>query len=168
MKRLLTVLLCLFLTGCSSSGTSSKELTLYQEEYAKILENTSYVVSSDAYSLDGEMSRQEDGTYTYVLVLDQARQAMYNVKMMAVENDTAYADTDKMMPSIGIFDGPYAMIPGQVNTDEGYVKGLAASGSVEESSVDLKILISWTDEDSSETYEDFYHVTLDESGMSNA
>jgi hypothetical protein len=167
MRRWILAVLCLLISGCSSDSTS-KELVIYEEEYEKIMTNTSYVVSSDKYTLSGEMVLQDDGTYDYVLVLDEARVAMYNIRMMAVEDDTAYEDADKMMPSIGIFDGPFAMVPGQVNTDDGFVKGLVASGSADHSPLDLKILISFTNEDSSESYEDFYHVTLDESGMSNA
>lgn len=168
MRRWIVLMICTaLLCGCSSS-TVSKEMVLYEEAYEKVLNNQDWDTESECYTLSGELGQEDDGTYNYVLILDDVRTAMYHVSLIAVENDTPYDEADKMMPSIGIFDGPFAMIPGQVNSEDGFVKGMAASGETDQSSVDLKIMVSWTNEDSSKTSEEFFHVTLDESGMKNA
>lgn len=169
MRRWIVLLISLaMLCGCSNKKTASKQMMQYEEDYEKVLANQNWISESSCYSLSGEMSKGNDGSYNYVLVIDEARTAMYHVSLIAVENDTPYKDANKMMPSIGIFDGPFALVPNQVNSDEGYVKGMAASGQTDESSVDLKIMVSWTNEDSSKTSEEFFHVILDESGMKNA
>lgn len=165
MRRVLMFLVCtaILLSGCKS--TSSAQMTLYENDYKEILSQDTFSEESSCFTLSGEMTKDDEGKYPYYIIVDEARTAMYSVVVMAVENDTPYEDADKMMPSIGIFDGPYTMIPDQVNSEDNYVKGMVVSGETDEAEADLKIMVEWTDESGENISREFFHVVLNEDGM---
>ena len=70
--------------------------------------------------------------------------------MIAVENSIPYEECEKMVPSFGIFEDRVSLVPGQVNYDAGYVKGISISGNSEEDHIDLLILVRWKSSDGSQ------------------
>lgn len=153
----------LVLTGCGSQDAAdSLAYDEYEKDFNEINETTDFKTESDAFSLSFEMVNNEDGTYTYSIIADEARIAMYDVTLMAVEEGVGIRE--KMMPSIGIYDGPYAMIPMQVNSEEGYVKGLAINGTTDHSPVVLRLMAEWEDRHGGTTTREFYRIRLDETG----
>ena len=90
---------------------------------------------------------------------------MYDIAMIAVENDTAYDANAKMMPNIGIMgSGAYTMIPNQYNPDRGFVKGLVISGETQDDSITLKVLVEWRDKDLENVERAFIGFTLTTDG----
>lgn len=87
---------------------------------------------------------------------------MYDAVAIAVENDVAFNDADKMMPSIGIYDDTKSMIPGQVDSANGFVKGIALSGETTDSEIILKLMVQWTDKAKKNSMREFikYDLTL--------
>lgn len=168
--RKITVLLCsicmLFLSGCHTQkkvGTtvSKAKQEEYETYYNAVLENPVFAESSPDFDISLEMNQVPDGTYRYYVILDHAKTAMYDVVMIAVENDTPYDSADKMMPSSGIFEDPVSLIPGQVNKKDGYAKGIVLSGETDQKSVNLKILTEWSNQDHTEKSREFlsFHLT---------
>lgn len=170
MKRVVISLCALFLmlTGCSSKRNTlsadhtvnQSQMEIYETYYDAVMNADSYMEESENYTISTEMNKVPDGTYRYYVIFDEPKTAMFNCIILAVENDISYKDADKMMPSAGIFDTPSNMIPNQVNYDDGYVKGIALSGETDQNSVDLKILVQWTNQDGSHTSREFIHRSL--------
>ena len=63
-----------------------------------------------------------------------------------MENDIAFADNDKMMPSLGIFDTDVSLVPNQVDKSKGLMKGLVISGESSKDHVNLKFVVEWRDQ----------------------
>lgn len=164
MKKLLKVILCcgmLMACGCSQKNqTTAEDMVEYETYYTAICDNIDFITESQNYSCELEMTQVEDGSYRYYVVLDQPKIAMYNITAMIVENDIAYSDTDKMMPSIGIFDDQKSMIPNQVDSENGFVKGIALSGESSEATIQLKVLVQWTDKTKKSVSREFLSYTL--------
>ncbi|NCB32836.1 MAG: hypothetical protein EOM64_02965 [Erysipelotrichia bacterium] len=152
----------LMLSGCTASINGvSPAMTSYQGYYTAVEDNDKFIESSLYYHLSSEMSEMPDGTHRYYIFLDQPQIAMYDVMMLAVENDTPYDEADKMMPSIGILDNAdYNLIPFQSYTENGYVKGLVISGECTDSNVKLKLLVEWKDKNQERTTREFFSFDL--------
>lgn len=159
------ILPCLLLAGCARKEAEPASLVKYRSYYTAISESTEYIEESASYSLELEMTALDKGGFSYYIVVDEPRVSMYDVVVMAVEDDIPYVSSAGMMPSIGIFDGPYTMIPNQVNREDGFVKGVIASGVADSDPVSLKILVEWKDRYKENTYRDFYHVQLSCDGI---
>ena len=154
----------ILLAGCGSSKPSTK-LKNYQTYYQAVMDQIHFTAESRFYTLSAEMEEVSEGTYSYYIVLDEPKIAMYNVVMIAVANDTKLQDAATMMPSIGIFDGPYSLIPNQVNSDDGFVKGMVISGSSDTDEVSLKMLVEWQDKNGENVQREYHQITLNQSGM---
>ena len=63
-----------------------------------------------------------------------------------MENDIAFADNDKMMPSLGVFDTDVSLVPNQVDKSKGLMKGLVISGESSEDHINLKFVVEWRDQ----------------------
>ena len=171
--RKLFVLICALsiLTGCvkKAPDAAAASQTAYEGYYKAIEENTKYESATPYYTVSGEMAGQPDGTYRYYIILDQVQIAMYDIAMLAVENGTPYAEAHKMMPNIGIYDSAeFNMIPYQTYAEGGYVKGIVISGESAESSVDLELMVEWTDKNHEQYRRQFLHYVIDaEKGLYN-
>jgi uncharacterized protein YceK len=163
MQKLLKAILCcsiLTFSGCTKNTTDAAAQEEYQTYYNTVSENVSFADAAKNFTCELEMTQVEDGTYRYYVVIDHPVSAMYNIITIAVENDIKYDDADKMMPSMGIFDDPKSMIPGQVDTKNGFVKGIALSGESSESKINLKLLVQWTDKAEKTTTREFIKYSL--------
>ena len=161
MKKLLKAMLitAMLLSGCmKKSDSEDVQLNTYKAYYQVVQDNTSFIASSDYYDISAEMAKV-GSTYRYYVFVDNPRIAMYSCKIMTIENDAPYSD-QKVMPSVGITDTPNAMIPGQVLSESGYVKGLIASGEVSKPEVNLKIMVEWSDKNRSKINREFYSCII--------
>lgn len=170
MRRLLICLFSfgLFLTGCSRSKNDSEKAaqTAYEGYYKAIEDNDRFIGESLYYTISAQMSNMPDGTHRYYVFLDDAQVAMYDVTMMAVENNIAYEDSDKMMPSVGIFDSrEYSLIPYQANADEGYVKGLVLGGECDDEEILIKLLVEWKDRSRERVTREYISLLLTSEGF---
>lgn len=164
MKKISVILcLCLFLAGCFHEK-KDKRYTAYLETLDRVSRAYEYVQQSDYYQLSAEIQTKTDKQYNYYITLDDATVMMKNIVVLAFEENSDVSKT--MQPSIGIFDGPYHMMPHQVNRKEGYVKGLTISGETENNPVTLKLGISFTRENG-DIVNEYWHVTIDERGLHN-
>lgn len=150
MKKIILILcLNLLLCSCSSSSTSddtAEKMNRYEAYYNSVLDNERFAESSDFFDVEVVMNLLPDGSYRYDVIIDNPRIAMYDIQAIVVENDTVFAQMDGMSASFGIFNsGSYIMIPNQVNRELGYIKGIDLSGTVDQPSVDLKMVVLWRD-----------------------
>ena len=90
---------------------------------------------------------------------------MYDVVMLAVEDDIPFDSAEKMMPSIGVFEKKdYSLVPFQTRVTAGYVKGLVISGECDQPSVNLKLMVEWRDQSRKNSVREYLAFTLDSSG----
>lgn len=150
-KKILNVLLIgLLLCGCtrnSKDNLNQAGIETYETYYTEVISNGHYTETSQYFTLSYEMIRVEDGSYRYYIILDDPKIAMYNVMMIAVENGVSYQECETMVPSFGIFEDRVSLVPGQVNYEEGYVKGISISGQSDKDTMDLLILVRWKSSD---------------------
>ncbi|MCH3961191.1 MAG: hypothetical protein LKF53_02380 [Solobacterium sp.] len=170
MHKIAKLILCcslLAMSGCGKeTNTADKaDLEKYQTYYTAISENVTFASESTNFSCELEMTQVEDGSFRYYIVIDDPQSAMYDVIAMAVENDIPYDSADKMMPSIGIFDDAKSLIPGQVDSENGYVKGIALSGESANDTIQLKLLVQWTDKTKKTSKREYIAYTLNTDGI---
>ncbi len=163
-KLLLMFMMIVFLAGCANNNESIDKLKLenYAYIYQTITDNDTFDTVADHFDMQVVMSLIGDNEYRYDIIIDNPQVAMYDIKMMAVENNIDYSLADKMMPSIGIFDDEeYNMVPYQVETDLGFVKGMVISGTTNAPVINLKIRITWKDYTKVEETKNYFNLTVD-------
>ena len=89
-------------------------------------EHETFADASRYFAIDVEMAKIENG-YRYYIIVDDPQLAMYDIELIAIEKGVDYSQN--MAANVGVFeDTQYNMIPNQSNAEDGYVKGLIASG----------------------------------------
>ena len=127
-RYLLVIAICIcMLSGCAKKDAETNAAMELYESYT-------------------EMTQLSDGTYRYYVIIDNPKTEMYHCRIFAVENDIAFADNDKMMPSLGIFDTDVSLVPNQVDKSKGLMKGLVISGESSKDHVNLKFVVEWRDQ----------------------
>lgn len=144
-KIIITLILCLILTGCSFGGNSEYQAKVkrYQSLIQVILDNDKFQQEPQSFDLEVIMN-EESGGYSYDIIIDNPKIAMYSIEVIVVENNQGFNE-EKMMVSSGVFENPRSMIPGQVNTEAGFVGGMILNALTPNADVNLKILVTWKD-----------------------
>lgn len=155
LNKIVTILCILILCGCSllpDKGKDANDRYFYLIDMLKEHENFSD--SSRYFSINVEMAKIENG-YRYYIIIDEPQLAMYDIEMIAIEKDVDY--TEKMAANIGIFeDTQYNMIPNQANVEDGYVKGLVASGVSKKAEITLYIFVQFKNADYSIVHNEYF------------
>lgn len=155
MKKIIVILLCLFtLVGCQ--GASNSDLKLYNE-MIEILSNADDFASSSKYfSTTFEVTSTSEGQ-RYYIVIDNPNIAMYDVSVIAFEED---ADTENAFaPNAGIFDEEINIVPNQINKDKGYVKGISISGLLTNNNPVVYCLVQWKDDKNTKVFREYLKLT---------
>ena len=147
-NRMITAVICALLScGCTLKSTRQdlyqSAIDTYETYYTEVLGNGHYTDTCDYFTLSYEMTQVEGDGYRYYVILDDPTIAMYNVMMIAVENAVPYEQCETMVPSFGIFEDRVSLVPGQVNYEAGFVRGISISGESDEDHMDLLILVKW-------------------------
>ncbi|AYV34908.1 membrane lipoprotein lipid attachment site-containing protein [Erysipelothrix rhusiopathiae] len=161
MKKLFLVLLSMFLlTGCSVNEKKlyTEKLKRYESYWNAINDNDRFVESSRFFDISATIEKHED-LYVYGVVVDKPKIAMYGVEIVVLENNEDY-HADKMMPTAGIFDSEYNLVPGQVRKDRNYMGGISLAGEVDVPEVTLNVLVSWRNNTKLETQREFVQFKL--------
>lgn len=161
MKKLFLALLSMFLlTGCSVNEKKlyTEKLKRYESYWNAINDNDRFTESSRYFDISATIEKHED-LYVYGVVVDKPKIAMYGVEIVVLENNEDY-HADKMMPTAGIFDSEYNLVPGQVRKDRNYMGGISLAGEVDVPEVTLNILVSWRNNTKLETQREFIQFKL--------
>jgi hypothetical protein len=158
MKKWIMAFLAIVIT-CSGCLKHTNETAVKNEAYKTYFEtvtsNTSFIEKSDYYSVTTKMAVLPEGGYNYYIFIDDPQIAMYAVTAIAVENNIEYSDTGKMMPSSGIYDTKYTMIPNQINKSGGFVKGIVLSGQTDQAEIEIRLMVEWKDKTGQDTHREF-------------
>ena len=71
-----------------------------------------------------------------------------------------FADNDKMMPSLGVFDTDVSLVPNQVDKSKGLMKGLVISGESSEDHINLKLVVEWRSQDNKQVVKQYIQKEL--------
>ncbi|MBQ6494001.1 MAG: hypothetical protein IJI92_09090 [Erysipelotrichaceae bacterium] len=158
MKRFLTVLfLLLVMSGCVSDG---KEVANPDDRYTYLIEmieeHENFTDSSNYFDIAVEMAKISDG-YRYYITIDNPRIAMYDIELIAIEKGVDYRS--RMAANVGIFEETsYNMVPNQANIEQGYVKGIVASGVSSEPETTLYIFVQFKNSDYSLSHSEYFKL----------
>lgn len=148
MKRinLFLVMLLFLITGCWNNDAQDKEKVKNYKAYVdSVMKHGDEVSSNIPFDYNVEIVKLKNGTYRYDITIDNAKVAMYNVEVLAVDKENITTEND-MFPNAGILDDdPIHMIPNQTNTDKGYHKGIVLSGISEKDTFKINVLVSFKD-----------------------
>ena len=154
MKKIIAlIVLIMLVSGCSSTNTSD-----YEDDYYSMIslinERDEFQTSSSYFDISTDISQISDGSYRYYVTIDNPRNAMYDVEVMAIEKDVDYSST--MAANVGVLtDETYNMIPNQVDTNLGFYEGISVSGISTLSSPVLYVLVQWQDSNTNSIREYF-------------
>lgn len=142
MKKLLLVILCLFMTACATktkdSDISDNALKKYKEDLSYIKKAKKFDDYSDKMNVKLYYTEIDEG-YRYEMVIDEPKQNMYNIEAISYSTSCL----DDYQPTIGYFDKEtYSMIPGVVDKKKNIYKGITLSGRVKKKET-LKVLIKF-------------------------
>ena len=134
MKKLLLVILCLFMTAC---GTKTKDSDISDNVLKKYKEDLLYTKKtkkidnySDKMNIKLYYTEIDDG-YRYEMLIDEPKQNMYNIKAISYSPSCL----DDYQPTIGYFDKEtYSM--------KNIYKGITLSGRVRKKET-LKVLVEF-------------------------
>ncbi len=156
MKKVTLMIMTLFLlSACSNKNALQQEkLDLYQSYWTVIQDQETYQSESSNFTISASYDAG-----SYEVIIDQARVAMNSVQVLVVENDDAF-QTEKMMPSAGIFEDPVVLIPNQSKPDSNFKAGIKLVG---ENTTPLKInvLVAWQSVGTSELHREFFEFTFE-------
>lgn len=160
LKRICMVcFLVVSLFGCSKQQ-EAPNYEKYEQYYRLVDENESFEKSSKYFTTTVEITTLPSDEYRYYIFIDEPKTAMYNCIVLVRENEIDFTNQKNMMPTIGIFDKQYHLVPNQVNTKDGYPKGLVVSGECDDpETVVLDILVEWTNREGTETNREFIRYT---------
>lgn len=160
-KRWCLILIAVIaISGCSNIKKLKEETyKLYQEYMDLIFENKENESSNIPFEHSMEVIQASDGTYHYVITIDQPKTAMYQIQMMAV--DKTLDSTKVVYPTIGLLgedgDDSIQMVPNQVNVDKNYVAGVQLEGVSEKPDFRLNVMVVWKDYENLMTYKVFFN-----------
>lgn len=158
-KTLLLVLILLSLWGCKTKeGIDINLQNKYLDMIDSIRNTESFEESNSCFNISTDLSKG-DKTNRFYIIIDSPQIAMYDIEAVAIEENVDYTNT--MAACVGIFEETeYSMVPKQVNSKEGYVKGISISGLTDSDSPVLYMMIQWKNKDHNETYKHFIKVDI--------
>lgn len=167
-KKIIIAVLIICLSACSylKKDDINDEDSLYQAYYNAIKENTKYLASSKYFTISAEMSQLPQGNYLYYVFIDEPNIAMYDIKVMIMEDDYIMNENSDILATIGITDDVKVnMIPYQVDSTLGYQKGIVLSGNASNEEIVLDVLVTWNNENMNKSFREYYQIRLNMNGF---
>ena len=146
------------MSGCSIINKQESEESTSRYNYLidMLKEHSNFASSSSYFDIDVEMA-SINGGYRYYVIIDNPKLAMYDIELLAIEPEKDYSQT--MAATVGIFDEKeYHMIPNQANVEEGFVKGLVASGTTDHAEVILRIYVQFKNSDYTTVHNEYIQL----------
>ena len=128
-KLVLVCVILLSVVGCNQV-TNNIGYDSYVHYYELVDQNSVFESYSEYFTTTVEITTLPSEEYRYYVFIDEPKTAMYNCVVLVRQDEIPFDMQDKMVPTMGIFDRQYNLVPNQVNTQEGYPKGLVVSGEV--------------------------------------
>lgn len=161
-KSGLLLIVLMILTACSGfdQKLDKESLMLYETYWKSLLNETQFQKNSRNFDISAEIVHGESG-YDYYVTVDNPKIAMYDVEIVVVEDGKRFDSVEEMLPSAGIFEKKFNMVPNQTRTEKGFMEGAAlARYDFEEPEVTLQILVSWKNYTKLDTFKEVFELEL--------
>ena len=161
-KYVILILTLLLLSSCANNRNQSTSFDVYRIHYQSILNNPIFNdARSDFFNIEAYIQELSANQYRFDVFIDQPKVAMYDVVVLAIVDDGLLVVSERMMPSLGIFESSeYNLIPFQVDTQRGFFKGFNLNGVVDREPIQLKVLVIWKDYFKIRTFREFIEFNL--------
>lgn len=160
MKRIIFVIICILLAGCSNNDpVNDKSNRLYEQYklYEQILNKTkNYQDGSDEFSIKLIINKIDDSMNRYDIVIDSPKINMYHLQAIAkVEQD----ESDSLA-SLGILeDEVFSLVPNIIDKAKEIYKGVNLSGVTEKKEFNILVYLTfYSDENSKKKEERFIRL----------
>ena len=152
MKKILILIISiLFLVSCSN--VSGDNLVNYNEMVHILNDAADFKTSSEHFNISVNYATI-DGEDRFYIIIDNPTIAMYDVKVIAYEEN--YPTDSSFAPNVGIFDDSVNLIPNQINMDNGFVKGISISGVHNNHDFPILCFVQWSNETNTKVYREFF------------
>lgn len=163
MKKWMSLMIvAALLTGCSFTDRSIEKdrAKRYESLWNTILSQDKFETSSPHFTIATEVVKGDEG-YSVDIAIDKPTVAMYNVEVFALLDNQEF-DANNMMPSAGVLDGEFNMIPNQVRPEKGYIGGIRLNGLIanNEDNANVKIVVAWKDEKKQKANVEFFEFEV--------
>lgn len=168
MMCLLTVL---FLSGCTNTKEKEAEaLNNYKSFRDSIIDNKEAETPDIPFSHKLEVSKLKDGTYEYIITIDNAKVAMYNIEWMIYDKSIDSGNNTQIFPTYGILEDDtknFTMLPFQSRKEKNFVSGMQLSGISQTPKFTLNVLVTWKDYGKTNTYKAYFNHSYEYSETEN-
>lgn len=162
---IICLLTVLFLSGCTNTKEKEAEaMNNYKSFRDSIIDNKEVETSDIPFDHKLEVSKLKDGTYEYIVTIDNAKVAMYNIEWMIYDKSIDSGSTSQIFPTYGILDDDtknFTMIPFQSRKEENFVSGMQLSGISQTPKFTLNILVTWKDYGKTNTYKAYFNYNYE-------
>lgn len=161
-KTIISILALLMLVGCfDSQRVQEEQLIRYETYWTLMLNETQFQSSSRNFNIEVDIDKV-DNFYEYYVVIDEPKVAMYDIEIMVIENRELFDAFDRMLPSVGIFDEPFNMVPNQVRRDINYREGAAlVRQEMDEPQVTIQVMVMWKNYTRLDSFREMFEFELD-------
>lgn len=152
----------MILTSCSQfdSRLEKESLILYETYWKSLLNETQFASESRNFDIHAEIVEGEDG-YDYYITVDKPKIAMYDIEIVVVEDKKSFNSVEEMLPSAGIFEKKFNLVPNQSRKEKGFMEGAAlVRYDLASPEVDLQILVSWKNYTKLEDFKEVFEFNL--------
>lgn len=144
MKKLVFIIICILLTGCSNKDiVDDKGNKLYEQylEYEKRLaKQQDYQEGSDEFMIRLVVNKIDDNNNRYDIIIDNPKINMYHLQAIAKVRQ----DESESLPNLGILENDvFSLIPNLVDKENGIYKGVNLSGITKENKFDVLIYLTF-------------------------
>lgn len=151
----------LLLCGCDFKKQTNSNDDKYLNLIETLNDRTIFAENSEYFNITTDVAKTNDA-YRYYVIIDNPKNAMYDVEIVAVEKGVNY--TLNMAANIGVFEETsYNLIPGQSYPDKGYVSGLSISGVSSSANPTLYLVVQWYS-NKQEIHQEFYQLNVSSEG----
>lgn len=161
-KTIILLVALLVLVGCfDSQRVQEEQLARYETYWTSMLNETQFQTTSRNFNIEVDIDKV-DNFYEYYVVIDEPKVAMYDIEIMVIENSELFDAFDRMLPSVGIFDEPFNMVPYQVRRDLNYREGAAlVRQELTEPQVTIQVMVMWKNYTRLESFREMFEFELD-------
>ena len=159
MKKIIFVIICMLLTGCSNQDLADNKSNGLYKQYLKyekkLIEQQDYQESSDEFLIRLVVNKIDDDNNRYDIIIDNPKINMYHLQAIAKVRQ----DDSESLPNLGILENDvFSLVPNLVDKTKGIYKGVNLSGVTKEEKFDVLIYLTFYSDENCKEKEERYII----------
>ena len=157
MKKIIFVIICILLTGCSNENIVDDDSNRLYEQYLeyekKLVKQQDYQVTSDEFMIRLVVNKIDDNNNRYDIIIDNPKINMYHLQAIA----KVAGDDNESLPTLGILEEDiFSLVPEVVDKANGIYKGVNLSGITSKSEFSVLVYLTFSTDKQSNNKEERY------------